>query len=78
MPPKKKRKSSKKPQELTELQKRLISAGISLLSLLVIVSLLMGYKSISGDMDTLKSSGNILSWFGSQNGEIINRVGGGA
>ena len=75
MPPKKKRKSSKKPQELTELQKRLISAGISLLSLLVIVSLLMGYKSISGDMDTLKSSGNILSWFGSQNGEISNPVG---
>ncbi|MDY0337481.1 MAG: DNA translocase FtsK, partial [Candidatus Cloacimonadaceae bacterium] len=74
----KKAKTARKPKtakELTELQKRLISAGISLLSLLVIVSLLMGYRSISSDMATLRQNGNFFSWFGTANAEIDNPIG---
>lgn len=74
----KKVKTARKPKtakELTELQKRLISAGISLLSLLVIVSLLMGYRSISSDMATLRQNGNFFSWFGTANAEIDNPIG---
>lgn len=74
MPPKKTKKG-KKHTALNELQKRLISAGISLLSLLVIVSLLMGYRSISGDMDTLRENGNFFNWFSGNGGEINNPIG---
>jgi len=77
MPPKKKasKKKKQKKQGLSELQKRLISAAISLISILVIVSLLMGYKSIVEDMDTLTAKGNLLSWFGSTGVEISNPIG---
>ncbi|MCK9335431.1 MAG: cell division protein FtsK, partial [Candidatus Cloacimonetes bacterium] len=74
----KKAKTARKPKtakELTELQKRLISAGISLLSLLVIVSLLMGYRSISSDMATLRQNGNFFSWFGTASAQIDNPIG---
>lgn len=77
MPPKKVKPKSKAKTTagLTELHKRLISAAISLLSLLVIVALLMGYASIASDMHTLRSNGNIFAWFNSQNTEISNPIG---
>ncbi|MDD4805870.1 MAG: DNA translocase FtsK 4TM domain-containing protein [Candidatus Cloacimonetes bacterium] len=79
MPPAKAKKAKKssrsKSSGLTDLHKRLISAGISLLSLLVIVSLLMGYSSISSDMANLRENGNIFTWFGSQGAQIDNPIG---
>ncbi len=69
------RKTKKKTKELTRTQKRLISAAISLLSLLVIISLLMGYESISSDIKLLAENGNIFSWFGSSGHQTDNPIG---
>ncbi|MCB5287857.1 MAG: cell division protein FtsK [Candidatus Cloacimonetes bacterium] len=74
-----KRKSTKKSTKpkagLSHYQKRLISAGLSLISLLVIISLLMGYQSIFEDMHTLAENGNIFSWFSSQSADTANPIG---
>lgn len=72
MPPK---KNKAKTKPLSELSKRLISAAISLLSLLVIVALLVGSEGLKQDMTSLKQNGNILSWFDSSLTEIENPVG---
>ena len=69
------KKSRKQKAGLSHYQKRLISAGLSLISLLVIISLLMGYKSISQDMQTLAENGNIFSWFGSHSADTANPIG---
>jgi len=74
---KKPAKSRKKKEErkLSVSQKRLISAGICLISLLVIISLLMGYKSLSEDMRSLADNGNIFSWFSSSGAQTDNPIG---
>ena len=69
------KKSTKTKAGLSNYQKRLISAGLSLISLLVIISLLMGYKSIAQDMQTLTENGNIFSWFGSHSADTANPIG---
>ncbi|MDD3536229.1 MAG: DNA translocase FtsK [Candidatus Cloacimonetes bacterium] len=74
MPPKKK-KAKNKAKPLSELSKRLISAAISLLSLLVIVALLVGAEGLSQDMANLKENGNILTWFDANHTEINNPIG---
>ncbi|HNQ43204.1 MAG TPA: DNA translocase FtsK, partial [Candidatus Cloacimonadota bacterium] len=81
MPPKKKtrltarRKTTPKPVKLTHLQKRLISGGITILSLLVIMSLIAGYGSIQNDIEALKNGGNIFTWFSANREETTNPVG---
>lgn len=70
-----KRKKPKQKAGLSPYQKRLISASISLISLLVIISLLMGYKSIAQDMQTLAENGNIFSWFSSRGADTANPIG---
>ncbi|MCB5255280.1 MAG: DNA translocase FtsK [Candidatus Cloacimonadaceae bacterium] len=69
------KKTKKQPAGLSHTQKRLISAAISLISLLVIISLLMGYQSISRDMQALAENGNIFSWFGSHSADTANPIG---
>jgi len=70
-----KKRTSKQHAGLSRYQKRLISAAISLLSLLVIISLLMGYKSISEDIRTLTDTGNIFSWLSSSGEQTNNPIG---
>ncbi|MDI3503294.1 MAG: segregation ATPase FtsK/SpoIIIE, family [Candidatus Cloacimonadota bacterium] len=72
---KSKKTTKKQHKGLSNYQKRLISAAISLLSLLVIISLLMGYKSINQDMQTLRETGNIFTWFGSSGEQTDNPIG---
>jgi S-DNA-T family DNA segregation ATPase FtsK/SpoIIIE len=70
-----KSKTKKERKPLSKTQKRLISAGICLISLLVIISLLMGYNSLSEDMQTLADNGNIFSWFSDSGAETANPIG---
>jgi len=70
-----KNKKKKKHNPLSKTQKRLISAAICLISLLVIISLLVGYNSLSEDMQILADSGNIISWFSSAGAQIANPIG---
>lgn len=77
MPPAKKRKASPKKQSssLSSIQKRLISGSISLLSLLVILALVMGYTSIKNDLDILRDGGSVFSWFGASGSQTDNPIG---
>ncbi|HNX37759.1 MAG TPA: DNA translocase FtsK [Candidatus Cloacimonadota bacterium] len=70
-------KAKLKPRSkgLSPLKKRLISGAISILSLLIIISLIMGFSSIKSDMDTLKGEGNIVSWFSADHAETQNPIG---
>lgn len=65
MPPKKKKKKVQ-AKDMSAMQKRLISAALCLIALLVIISLLTGYQNIEKDMRVLRENGNIFSWFSSQ------------
>lgn len=80
MPKKKVQSKSKpkavaKPVRLSNLQKRFISGGITILSLLVILSLIAGYSSIQSDMEALRNGGNIFTWFSANRVETTNPVG---
>lgn len=77
MPAAKKRKpvNIKKSKSLSTVQKRLISGAISILSLLVILALVMGYSSIKNDLDTLRSGGSVFSWFSASGSNTDNPVG---
>jgi S-DNA-T family DNA segregation ATPase FtsK/SpoIIIE len=66
------RKTNKKGNPLT---KRILSGIICLLSCLIILSLTVGYISIKDDLDNLKASGNIISWFKEGNSTTNNPVG---
>jgi len=66
------RKTNKKGHPLT---KRILSGIICLLSCLIILSLTVGYISIKDDLDNLKASGNIISWFKEGNSSTNNPVG---
>ncbi|MDD4310129.1 MAG: DNA translocase FtsK [Candidatus Cloacimonetes bacterium] len=66
---------SKAHKSLSLMQKRMISGSLSLLSLLVILALVMGYNSIKTDMDTLRNGGSVFSWFGSSGSDTSNPVG---
>lgn len=66
------RKTNKKGNPLT---KRILSGIICLLSCLIILSLTVGYISIKDDLDTLKASGNIISWFKEGNSTTNNPIG---
>lgn len=72
---KSKPKAAAKPLKLSNLQKRLISGGITILSLLVILSLIAGYSSIQNDMEALRNGGNIFTWFSANRVETTNPVG---
>ena len=72
---KSKPKAAAKPVKLSNLQKRLISGGITILSLLVILSLIAGYSSIQSDMEALRNGGNIFTWFSANRVETTNPVG---
>jgi len=72
---KSKPKAAAKPVKLSNLQKRLISGGITILSLLVILSLIAGYSSIQNDMEALRNGGNIFTWFSANRVETTNPVG---
>ena len=56
-------------------KKRLISGLLLIFSILVIISLIMGYGSIKNDFDALRDGGNVFTWFGSQRAEIENPIG---
>ena len=56
-------------------KKRLITGLLSILSILMIIALIMGYNSIKSDLDALREGGNIFSWFGSSRAEIENPIG---
>ncbi|MEN6445870.1 MAG: DNA translocase FtsK [Candidatus Cloacimonas sp.] len=73
--PKAKVNNSKKHTTLSPAKKRTISGIICLLSILVIIALNMGYKSISEDLETLKAGGNIFSWFQEGNSATDNPIG---
>jgi S-DNA-T family DNA segregation ATPase FtsK/SpoIIIE len=76
MPPKK--KSAKKKvvkKELGPTRKRLIAAALCLISILVIISLLMGYTSIAEDMQVLRENGNIFTWFSTSQDSTDNPIG---
>ena len=77
MPTPRKRKivSKSKVKSLSSMQKRMISGGLSLLSLLVILALVMGYNSIKADLDTLRSGDSVFSWFKASGSETSNPVG---
>lgn len=66
------RKTNKKGNPLT---KRILSGIICLLSCLIILSLTVGYISIKDDLETLKASGNIISWFKEGNSTTNNPIG---
>lgn len=66
------RKTNKKGNPLT---KRILSGIICLLSCLIILSLTVGYISIKDDLDNLKASGNIISWFKEGNSTTNNPIG---
>lgn len=70
-----KTKTKPRSKPLSTLQKRLISGGITLLSVLVILALVMGYSSIKNDLDTLREGGNVLSWFKAGDSQTSNPVG---
>jgi S-DNA-T family DNA segregation ATPase FtsK/SpoIIIE len=72
---KKRSPKAKKPKNLSPLQKRLISGGISILCILVILALVMGYSSIKNDLDTLRNGGSVFSWFSASGSETSNPVG---
>ncbi|PKN72920.1 MAG: cell division protein FtsK [Candidatus Cloacimonetes bacterium HGW-Cloacimonetes-3] len=73
----KKRITTKKKSNnnLSSLQKRLISGGISILCVLVILALVMGYTSIKNDLDTLRGGGGVFSWFSQSGSQTSNPVG---
>lgn len=76
MPPKKKSSVRKrKTLEPSSSRKRLIAASLCLLSILIIISLLMGYNSISNDMQVLRENGNILTWFSTSQDSTDNPIG---
>ncbi|MDY0318755.1 MAG: DNA translocase FtsK [Candidatus Cloacimonadaceae bacterium] len=76
MPPKKKiPKKKSRGKELGPNRKRLIAAALCLLSILVIISLLMGYTSIANDMQVLRENGNIFSWFSTSQQSTDNPIG---
>ncbi|MDY0151977.1 MAG: DNA translocase FtsK [Candidatus Cloacimonas sp.] len=77
MPPAKKRKpvAKKKTNSLGTMQKRLISGAISILAILVILALVMGYTSIKTDLDTLRGGGSVFSWFSASGSQTENPVG---
>ncbi len=76
MPPAKKRtQPKKKAGSMSTLKKRLISGAISILSVLVILALVMGYNSIKNDLDTLREGGSVFSWFSQSGSETSNPVG---
>ncbi len=77
MAPAKKRSTpaKKSKNSLSALQKRLISGGISILCVLVILALVMGYTSIKNDLDTLRDGGGVFSWFSQSGSETSNPVG---
>ncbi|HRY83074.1 MAG TPA: DNA translocase FtsK 4TM domain-containing protein [Candidatus Cloacimonadota bacterium] len=56
-------------------KKRLVSGLLSILSILVIISLIMGYSSIKSDLDALREGGNLFSWFSASRAEIQNPIG---
>jgi len=64
-----------KPKGLSSLKKRLISGLISILSILIVISLIMGYRSIADDMQILREGGNIISWFSADRAETQNPIG---
>jgi len=68
-------KAKPRGKTLSSLQKRLISGGITLLSVLVILALVMGYSSIKNDLDTLREGGNVLTWFTAGDSQTSNPVG---
>lgn len=70
-----KMKAKPRKKALSALNKRLISGGITLLCILVILALVMGYNSIKNDMETLRSGGNLLSWFNAGDSDTNNPVG---
>ena len=72
---KKRNPKTKKQKNLSSLQKRLISGGISILCILVILALVMGYSSIKNDMDTLRNGGSVFSWFSASGSQTSNPVG---
>jgi S-DNA-T family DNA segregation ATPase FtsK/SpoIIIE len=65
----------RKKNSLSTLQKRLISGGISILCVLVILALVMGYNSIKNDMNTLRDGGSVFSWFSQSGSQTSNPVG---
>ncbi|MDD2227844.1 MAG: DNA translocase FtsK [Candidatus Cloacimonetes bacterium] len=67
--------SKKNSKSISTLQKRMISGGISILSILVILALFMGYSSINSDLNTLKDGGGVFSWFSQSGSQTSNPVG---
>lgn len=76
MPPKKKSsKKTNKTKALTPAAKRLIAAVVCLVSILIMISLLSGYESISQDMQLLRDKGNFFSWFKAAQDSTENPIG---
>lgn len=72
---KKRSPKTKKQKNLSPLQKRLISGSISILCILVILALVMGYNSIKNDMDDLRNGGSVFSWFSASGSQTSNPAG---
>ncbi|GAB1467508.1 hypothetical protein MASR2M64_01790 [Candidatus Cloacimonadota bacterium] len=72
---KSKTNSKKNSKSLNAVQKRLISGGISILCVLVILALVMGYSSIKNDLDTLRDGEGAFSWFSQSGSQTSNPVG---
>ena len=76
MATKKRSKSvSKRSPGLQLWQKRLIAGIITLLALLVLISLLFGWKTILDDKDHLSMKGNLFSWPFLRNAQVDNPIG---
>lgn len=71
----KSRKRKKKAKEIPMNIKRLISALICILALLISISLLSGAGSIESDMHTLMNNGGFWSWFFTAKSETLNPIG---
>ena len=73
--PKRKVNNQKTHKKRSSLTKRILSGIICLLSCLIILSLTVGYISIKDDLETLKASGNIFSWFKEGKSATNNPIG---